>query len=360
MTIVQRYVQREFLKIFGICFGGLLGTYFLVDFFQRIDLFLNFPTPVRYKILYFVLKLPLFVYHITPIAVLVSLLVTLGMLSKNREITAIKCGGITLYHLCRPLVVLGLLASLFVFLTNEFLVPHSTRQAQYVLDVKIKNRPLRSIFRQNRIWYYGENKTIFNIQLLDPVELSLEGVTIFRFDERGTRLVERIDARRARYRKLTWEFLDGTIRTFDPDGTVKTVSFARRVIPLKEKPADISQYREKPEQMNLPALAEYVRKLRRGGFNPTQYVVDMHAKAALPLVSFVVTILAIPLAFRTGAGGIVASLGASIALGFTYWIVISVGISIGHAGRAPPLLAAWAPNVFFLAVGAYLWLRLEQ
>jgi len=89
MTIIQRYVGREFLKIFALCFGGLLGTYVLVDFFQRIDLFLNYPTPVRWKLLYFALKVPFFVFHITPVSLLVALLVTLGILNRNREITAV-------------------------------------------------------------------------------------------------------------------------------------------------------------------------------------------------------------------------------------------------------------------------------
>ena len=125
---------------------------------------------------------------------------------------------------------------------------------------------------------------------------------------------------------------------------------------LPEKPGDISQYRERPEEMNFPALAEYVRKLRRSGFNPTAYVVDLQAKMSLPLLSLVVTLLAIPIAFRSRAGGsIVASLGASLTLGFAYWIVISIGISLGHAGKIPPLLAAWLPNVFFASLAGYLW-----
>lgn len=361
MTILQRYVGREFLKIFGICFFGLLGTYVLVDFFQRIDLFINFPTPVRWKFLYFALKMPLFIFHITPVSMLVAVLVTLGIMNHNREITAVRCGGVTLMHLCAPLVVLGALASVLVFVTNEYLVPAATRQAQYVLDTHIKNRPVRSIFRQNRIWFYGERNTIFNIQLLDPVEKSIEGVTLFRFDASGTRLIRRIDARSARYRRGQWDFFNVTIRAFLPDGSVKARFFRRHRLRLPEKPADISQYRERPEEMNLPALAEYVRKLRRSGFNPTAYVVDLQAKMSLPLVSLVVTLLAIPIAFRSRSGGsIVASLGASITLGFGYWIVISIGISLGHAGKIPPLLAAWLPNVFFASLAGYLWLDLEH
>lgn len=361
MTILQRYVSREFLKIFGICFAGLLGTYVLVDFFQRIDLFLNFPTPVRWKLLYFALKVPLFVFHITPVSMLVALMVTLGILNRNREIIAVKCGGITLLHLCLPLVGLGLLASGLVFLTNEYLVPAATRQAQTVLDVHIKNRPMRSIFRQNRIWFYGERHTIFNVQLLDPVEQAIEGVTMYRFTKTGQRLLQRIDARSARYRRGRWDFTKVTVRTFLKDGTIRAQSFPRKRLKLAERPQDISQYRERPEQMNFPALADYVRKLQRSGFDPAAYVVDLQAKIALPLVSLVVTLLAIPLAFRFGiGGGIVASLGASITLGFAYWVVISIGISLGHSAKLAPLLAAWLPNVFFVSLAGYLWLHLEH
>ena len=361
MSILQRYLAREFLKVFAICFAGLLGTYLLVDFFQRIDLFINFPTPVRWKFLYFALKMPLFIFHITPVSMLVALLVTLGIMNHNREITAVRCGGITLARLCAPLVALGALASLLVFVTNEYLVPSATRQSQVVLDSRIKNRPARSIFRQNRIWFFGERNTIFNIQLLDPVEQAIEGVTLFRFDTNGTRLLQRIDARRAHYFRGRWDFFNVTVRTFLPDGTIKARFFPRHRIRLPEKPRDISQYRERPEQMNLPELAEYVRKLQRSGFNPTSYRVDLHAKLSLPLVSLVVTLLAIPIAFRARArGGIIASLGASLTLGFAYWIIISIGISLGHAGKLSPLLAAWLPNLFFASFAGYLWLHLEQ
>ena len=361
MTILQRYVSREFLKIFGICFTGLLGITVLVDFFQRIDMFVNYPTPVRWKFLYFALKMPQFIFYITPVSMLVSLLVTLGILNHHREITAVRCGGVTLMHLVAPLVAFGALASVLVFSTNEFVVPGTARQLQYVLDIHIKNRPARSIFRQNRIWFYGERNTIFNIQLLDPVEKLFEGVTLYRFDKSGTRLIQRIDARRARYLRGRWDLFNVTIRTFLADGTIKARSFPRQRLRRPERPADISQYRERPEVMNYPALNEYVRKLRRSGFNPTAYMVDLQAKLTLPLLSFIVTLLAIPIAFRARSGGsVVASLGVSLTLAFAYYIVISLGISLGHAGKVPPYLAAWLPNLFFLFFAGYLWMDLEK
>ena len=94
--------------------------------------------------------------------------------------------------------------------------------------------------------------------------------------------------------------------------------------------------------------------------SPVKYVVDLYAKTSVPLISLVVAILAIPFALRaTPSGGIVASLGMSLALGFSYWIFVSIGISLGHAGKAPAIVACWGPNVFFLVVGMYLWLKMD-
>ena len=360
MSTLQRYVQREFLKIFLMCFTGLLAIYFLVEFFQKIELLLDYPSPFHYKVEFFLLEIPRFVYHITPVAVLVSTLVTLGILNRNRELIAIRSSGIILYHICYPLVGWALLISILVFINNEFVVPHTTKKKNFVKNVQIKGRPLRSVFRQNRIWYYGEENTILNIQLLDPARKTLEGVTLFRFTPSHSRLVERVDATKAAYEDGAWTFFNGTIRTFREDGGISAQSFERKKVPLREKPGDFSTYREDPNAMNFLTLSRYIDKLRRSGFNPAAYVVDLYGKTSIPLISFFISIMAIPFAFRASpTGGIVASLGMSLALGFGYWIILSMGISLGHAGKAPPLLATWAPNLFFLAVGAYLWLNME-
>jgi lipopolysaccharide export system permease protein len=360
MSTLQRYVQREFLKIFLICFGGLLSTYFLVEFFQNIDLFVKYPSPARYKFQFFLLKIPQYIYHITPVAVMVSTLVTLAILNRNRELIAVRTSGIMLYHICYPLVAWGLLISIMVFINNEFVVPHTTRKKEFIKNVKVRGRPMRSVFRQNRIWYYGEDNTIFNIQLLDPTEKTLEGVTLYRFDDTHSRLLSRIDATRAVFEEDEWYFVDGTIRTFLDKGGIDAASFTRMQVDVPESPDDFSQYREEPDTMNFMVLREYIQKLTRSGFNPTAYIVDLYAKTSVPLISFIVAILAIPFAFRAHpTGGIVSSLGLSLALGFGYWIVVSIGISLGHAGKAPAFLAAWAPNIFFLAVGVYLWLKME-
>jgi lipopolysaccharide export system permease protein len=67
------------------------------------------------------------------------------------------------------------------------------------------------------------------------------------------------------------------------------------------------------------------------------------------------------MAFRSRSGGsVVASLGVSLTLALAYYILISIGISLGHAGKILPFLAAWLPHVFFLSFAGYLWLDLDR
>ena len=108
-----------------------------------------------------------------------------------------------------------------VFVNNEFVVPYTERRKIEIKDM-IRGRPARSVFRQSGIWYYGENSRIINIRLLDPAEERLEGITVYQFDPTHTKLLERIDARRAVFRDGDWHFREGTVRTFAEDGGITT------------------------------------------------------------------------------------------------------------------------------------------
>ena len=92
---------------------------------------------------FFLLKLPFFINHVAPVAVLVSSLVTLGILNRNRELTAIRSSGIMLYHICYPIVIWGLIVSGAVFINNEFVVPSTEKK-----KIEIKDRLFREEARR--------------------------------------------------------------------------------------------------------------------------------------------------------------------------------------------------------------------
>jgi len=240
-------------------------------------------------------------------------------------------------HLCAPLVALGALASVLVFVTNEYLVPAATRQSQYVLE-PLHQEPAgaQHLPPEPHLVLRGAQHDLQR-QLLDPVERSLEGVTLYRFDANGTRLVQRIDARNARYRRGRW-----TSSTSRSGPSCRTERSRRARSPgtacgCRKNPGTSRNTRapradelSRPRRVRAQAAAQRLQSHVLPGRSPGQAVAaagepGRHAARD-------------PIAFRSRlGGGIVGSLGASLTLGFAYWVVISVGSpSPRGKTRAPP------------------------
>ncbi|MCE2453381.1 MAG: LptF/LptG family permease, partial [Nitrospinae bacterium] len=109
-----------------------------------------------------------------------------------------------------------------------------------------------------------------------------------------------------------------------------------------------------PETMNYQELGRYIENLRKSGANPTRYIVDMWAKISAPFISFVLAIVGVAFSIRSSrSGGAALGVAIAIAIGAIYLVLFHASLSFGHAGRLPPILAAWGPNAIFLAGGAY-------
>ncbi|MBA7583589.1 hypothetical protein ES708_25535 [subsurface metagenome] len=123
MTILDRYILKEFIKIFALILVSLAGLYLIVDFFERIRMFLSNHASMRQMASYFLLTLPVILSQMIPIAVLLSTLLSFGILSRNCEITAMKANGLSLYRISLPVIVASFAICMATFLLNEFITP---------------------------------------------------------------------------------------------------------------------------------------------------------------------------------------------------------------------------------------------
>ena len=360
LKILNRYLAREYGKILFFGLGAFVSIYFLVEFIGRLEDMAQHGTELYYLFLYFVYKLPAIIYQVLPFAILLSSIVTITLLGRNNELTAIKSCGISLYRLSVPLLMLGLLFSFFSFLGNEFLLPYTNHQADQILRVKIKKRIPRGVFKNTKIWYRGEDNTIWHIQLLAPAGKVMRGVTLLKFDEQEW-LKERVDADRVEWKDKRFMFLSGYARNFSPDGSMQSHYFSQREVYSTEQIEDFRIVQKTPEQMSFRELYGFVQKLRINGFDATAYTVDMHSKLSLPMACLIMVIVGIPFSLRSSrSGGLPLGIIFSLFLGFAYWLLYFIGISLGHAGRLPPLVAAWSTDILFLAVAIYLILSDRQ
>jgi lipopolysaccharide export system permease protein len=354
MRILTRYVCRHFLRLFGLGLFSFLNIYLIVEFIERIDDFIEHQASLGNSAAYFLYKIPMILYLITPVAILLSAVLSLLILGRNNELTAMRACGVSLYRISAPILGMGILASGLLFLANEFVIPFTNKKVNQVFRVQIKKQAPRGVVRRDNIWFRSEDRAIWNIRSFDPDQNLFKGVTLYRLTPQHT-LLERIDAKTVRWERGGWKFLDGQLRTFGDGMEPRTEAFAERLIQLPERPRDFKQVKKLPEEMSLVEIRHYIQGLRANGIDATKYTVDMHAKLSFPLVGFIMALVGIPFSLKTArSGGLARSLGLTLFIGFSYFVLFYAGLSLGHAGTLPPPVAAWATNVLFIAAGLYM------
>lgn len=360
MKILNRYLSRYFLRLLSLCVAAFIGIYLLIDFFEKVDDFIGHQAVAADYLTYLLNSVPFIFVQILPLAILTSVVLTLGGLDRSNEVTAMRACGISLWKITRPLLGLALLLSLLLLLLNEFVVPWNVQQLNQLLEVRLKGRTSAPLAR-NEIWYRNADR-IINITLAEPRKERLQGITIFFFDDRG-RLSKRLDSRSALHSNGTWQGRQVTERLFDSrSGELsRTTHSEQRSLPLERAPDDFVSREDLKGEMNFRQLAALARQLKSAGYDATRPLVDMHNRLAAPLTCLVMAFLGIPFAVARGRNkNIALGIGLSLGIGMIYFILHSLMTAFGYSRALPPVLAAWSANLIFLSVGIWLLLNLRE
>ncbi|MCH6567569.1 MAG: LPS export ABC transporter permease LptG [Nitrospinae bacterium] len=360
MRILRAYLRREFLKFFSLILVSFVGLYLIVEFFERVDDFVEHHATWVAVAQYFAYKLPFIVFQVVPFAVLLATILTFSILSKNNEITAMKASGVALIAIASPIMVASLLISGVTFAANEYFLPHTNRKHRQIFEITVRKRHLSGLVRSKNIWYQSADNIIWNIHHFDKASGKLNGIALYRLNS-ANRLFQRIDADSARWDGELWRFENVYIRDFHSDGSFRTEYFPTKSFPFSEQPGDFGEIQKDPNEMSYKEIRRLVKEIRASGYDDTHYAVEMNSKLATPLTAFIMALFGVPFSLRTGRrGGLFFGIVLSIAVGFSYWVLTSVTLALGHAGHLPPALSAWSPNLLFSSSGLYLLLSVQQ
>lgn len=359
MKTLDRYILREFSRLMGLVFASLVGIYLIVEFFERIDDFVEHNASLANSFLYFLYKVPLIIYQITPIAALFPTILLINQLTRSGELTAIKTSGISLSRTVAPILVMSLLVSALVFVWGDFVVGPSLRRLDYLYEVKIGGGGGKEV-QQVNIWVKTERNEIWNISRFQPREMAMHDIVVFAFDENKA-LKTRTDAEGAIRDKGRWRFKEAFVRNFADGQIVSTEFFEDALLPLRINLSDLRAEPSRPEREGFRELMRDVQKRKAAGLQSAIMTVDMHSKLSYPLASFVMVLLGIP--FSLGwerSGKMSRGIMLGLIIGASYWVLFFVGISLGHTGLLPPVPAAWGANILLSLTGLYLMLGTRQ
>jgi LPS export ABC transporter permease LptF/LPS export ABC transporter permease LptG len=363
--LLDVYISREYLRVFLLGIVGLLGIFYISTFIDLADKLFRGETTMAMVGRFFYFRTPQFVYYVIPMSVLVSTLVTVGVMTKNSELLVMRACGISLYRSAAPLVLFGLVASGALFVMEERVLASANREADR-LERVIRHWPAATT-ALNRRWVVGTGGELYHYDVFDQETNRFTNLLVFGLDDRSWQLrsVTRVsDATLAEGsadhgESAVWEGRRGWIRELAPAPKttaqklgVKYLPFEHRELTL-EPPGYFKTEDPIAELMTYSELRDYVARLRASGANAVPQMVELHRKLAFPFVTVIMTLLAVPFAVTTGRRGAMYGVGVGIVLAIVYWVTLSVLAALGKGGVLPPALAAWAPNILFGAAAAY-------
>ncbi len=358
MSILSKYLYKEFSKLIAICLLVFVSIYLIIQFFGRIDDFLEAGVSRNVIVSYFLFKIPYIIVQMVPPASLIAVIILFGVMKKNNEITALKASGIDILGLVQPLIIFALFLSLSIFLVSEVVVPYTSTKANSIWRVQVRKKDPRRFYGRNHIWYKGKNR-IYWIKYFDPSTGLMRDISLYFFTP-DFRLRKRIDAKYAFFKEGKWILKDGILLKLAKNKGWQTHTFQVMTLELPENIQTFSHENRKPEELNYWELKRFANRVKSEGYDANRYFVDLNIKISFPFIIVIMTLMGIPISLKVEKGGIPVAVSMGIGVSFIYLLILGLCRAIGFSGVLPPFVAAWFANALFSLLGIYLLMRVPR
>lgn len=316
------------------------------------------------------LLIPGLMPYVLPIGILTGVLLVLGRMSAQNEITAMKAAGQSLRSIAAPIAAFGLLASLAaVFINFEYATWANARGR-----VLLTSSPASLIVERTLITRFNG----FLVYVGDREDAKLRDIWVWRLDRNGK---ETDFIRAASGEIANPENDDGAdaLRVIVRDAVIE-----RRRTAAGDGPAEpVSSTRLAEVRIDLPlgrTLAAGEKKLRhhtlgelmtlrekgwrvKPGATPAereadriqvQLQIQTHLAGAFGIFSL--TLLAIPLGIRVSRSETFVNFGVALALSLLYYLLVAVVSWIKNPALRPDILV-WTPNIVIQIVAVRLLMK---
>ncbi len=356
---LHRYLAREMVVPFGLGFVVFTFILFMQQVLKLVEMILNKGVPVATVAELVAYVLPSFLGLTVPMATLLAILVAFGRLSGDSEVTAMKGCGISLYQLYPPVLLLALAAYGASTLLSLYAVPWGKQGFKRIV-FEIANSRAEA----------GIKERVFNTDF--------DGLTLYvdRADIRGSRLTGVFIADRRegsqptiivagegrivsdpQAKAVTLHLVNGTIQRPGRDPATyhraefKTYDLRLDVGGLASFQRSALKFTDlSPEEMKAE-----LRALGRGDASRNKKLVAYHEKFSMPFASFVFAVIGVPLGLQSRRSGRATGYPLAILVFLVYYVLLSVGETLGGSGLLPPALSVWLPNLALGAVGLVLF-----
>ena len=334
-----------------------------IDISEKIDNFLEHADLGFYQIVDEYYKNFIIYYANTfmPLALFIAVILFTSKLSNNTEIIAITNAKVSFQRFLYPYFVGATLITVLSLLMNHFVVPNSSKTRK-----KFEKEYLNTRSQKQEFKYVSD----FSLQLTDSTYIFIRNF--------NTETNAGYDFTSEVYDglKLKSKLVADNIKFIEKDSSFSLRNWRLRKIYKNRDsifsgnkidtvfnftPKDLIYKSALAQEMTSNELSKFIDiSKKRGVKNLNAYLVEFHKRTSLPIASYILTIIAVALAFRKRRGGIGINLAIGIALMFMYVFLMKISEVLGAVAGVNSLVYVWLPNMFFGCVAIYLYLNARK
>lgn len=362
---LDRYIGMTYLRVLFLAVASAYVVFALVELQGLTEGLLRSGGSLSLVPVYFKYFAPGVLHMILPISCLIGAIVAFTLLARTSELVAIIFAGIGLRRVTLPVLFLTLLLCALQFLVEDRIAPASNRRAQEIKDQILGHPPRTHGLPATGRWSFSQDgQTLYHYRHYDPEHGEFRDLSVFGIDRSVPTILDHRFSRKARWSEGAWEMEQGWVRTFSPDSHtihagVERVELPRAATLLSGEQPLILTGGDLPEQLSLLEIRQQIATLKNSGYDITQLRVAYHGKFSHAVAPLVMVLLGLPFAFKVGRHGSLYAVGVALLLVIVYWAAFAVFNALGLETLLRPLVAAWAPNVLFGLIGAFLMLYVK-
>jgi lipopolysaccharide export system permease protein len=345
--IIERYLYREILASFFAVSLLLVVMFFSTTFFQILTKAMEGELPVTILFSFFALKLAENIVVILPFAFFLAVLLALGRLYKDNEITALTACGAGPGRLFSGVATMALLVALFIAALSLYFAPWVGNHAAELQEQAKAKQEIEGIV-PGRFNSFGAGRPTIYAERYDSKTRHIYGVFVQLNEKGGMTLLsaasayERKEADGSRYLVLQDGYrYEGVVGRRD----YRIVHFAEHGIRIQER-----EVRSAERHKKEVATSELWHSGR------PEDVAELHWRLAMPLSTLLLALMAVPMSKTSPRRGRYAGLFLGVVLYMVYNNLLIVGRSALNKGDVPPLVGLWWVHLLILALlGVVVW-----
>jgi lipopolysaccharide export system permease protein len=366
MHIIDRYLLRQFLKTFFICFLSLMGLYVIIDCTTHIEDFLRCGEKMggvlKFAGQYYSYKAFAIFDLINGILVLISAMFTVSWLQRHNEMTALMMAGISRIRIVMPLIVTAIVISILAMVNREFIMPHFRDELARRPQDLIGDQG-QSLDRQ----YDYQTDVLFSGKLTYAIDKRIESPD-FLMPPSLKQYGRQVQAQNAYYQAPQGDHPGGYLfdKVREPKHLDTRPSLLSAGRPVLITPHDRPDWL-KPDQCFIASNLDFEQLTGGMGFkafaSTSQLIaaldnssvgfgadirVKVHTRIIQPLLDITLLFLGLPLVVRRESHNVFLAIGMCMGITTVFLVAVMSLQQLGSSSMINPALASWMPLLIFV------------